>query len=320
MPSLAVCIACFNRRDQTLACLERLFAQRRPADMRLVVHLLDDASTDGTGAAVARAFPDVIIHQGDGHRYWAGGMRIVYGAALAEGHDFYLWMNDDALLLDDALWRAFSTLEHLQRTHGGAHVVVGAMRDQDGATTYGGLARGSGLKPWRLRRIEPWPDAPRECDTLHGNFVLVPAAVALKVGNIPRAYRHSLADLDFGFSSRHAGFRIWVAPGHLGVTLANVVRRRGWLDPGLTLGGRLRSIEHPLGHPFWPSLFYNFRNFGPSGLLPVLSPYVRLLAAHLRSTWATGRGTARKAPPSSGLAGDPAPPLESVTLGADREG
>lgn len=300
MPSLAVCLACFNRRDQTLACLERLFAQRRPADMRLVVHLLDDASADGTGAAVAGAFPDVVIHRGDGNRYWAGGMRIAYGAALAEGHDFYLWMNDDALLLDDALWRAFSTLEDLRRTHGGDHVVFGAMRSQDGATTYGGIARGSGFRPWRMRPIAPWPHTPRECDTLHGNFVLVPSAVALKVGNIPPVYRHALADLDFGFSVRRAGYRLWIAPEHMGITQPNTARRKGWLDPGMTLAARLKAIEHPLGHPFRPSLTYNLRNFGLWGLLAVAAPYAALLGAHLRKARAPERT------PALGNAGAPA--------------
>lgn len=316
MPSLAVCIACFNRRVLTLKCLESLFAQRLPNALRLVVHLLDDGSTDGTGAAVAEAFPQVILHQGDGNLYWAGGMRLVHGLALAEGHDYFLWLNDDAELFEDALPRAFATLEDLRRRHGGEHLVVGAMRDPEGTTTYSGFARGPRLAPWRLRRMEPHPDTPLPCDTTNGNFVLIPAAAAHAIGNIPRAYRQSLADLDLGFRARRLGFGLWIAPKHFGITLPNTARQRWWLAPGLGLSERLRSIEQPLGHPFWPNLTYNWRSFGAWGLLGALAPYVSLLRAHVAS-WGKREDPEHPREPSS-----PPPPVvpDPSFYGAGRDG
>ncbi|MBU2135728.1 MAG: glycosyltransferase [Alphaproteobacteria bacterium] len=54
---IAVVMACYNRRDTTLRCLRSLFAQLEPT-VSLDVYLLDDASSDGTGAAVRAEFPN----------------------------------------------------------------------------------------------------------------------------------------------------------------------------------------------------------------------------------------------------------------------
>ena len=53
---IAAIMAVHNRRDLTLACLDSLRAQRLP-DGTLDVFVLDDASTDGTAAAVLDAIP-----------------------------------------------------------------------------------------------------------------------------------------------------------------------------------------------------------------------------------------------------------------------
>ena len=51
---IAAVMAVHNRRDLTLACLDSLRAQQL-AGGTLDVFVLDDASTDGTAAAVSRA-------------------------------------------------------------------------------------------------------------------------------------------------------------------------------------------------------------------------------------------------------------------------
>jgi GT2 family glycosyltransferase len=100
-------MAAYNHRELTLACLRSLEAQQVPGG-ELDVFVLDDASSDGTGQAIAEQFPQVNVLRGDGHLYWNGGMRRAFGAAIERDYDHYLWMNDDtsldagavALLLD----------------------------------------------------------------------------------------------------------------------------------------------------------------------------------------------------------------------------
>ncbi len=58
-------IPVYNRREITLQALRSL---RRIDDQGLNVHIIvvDDGSTDGTGEAIRRDFPEVQIVEGDG--------------------------------------------------------------------------------------------------------------------------------------------------------------------------------------------------------------------------------------------------------------
>lgn len=283
MTSIAVCIASFNRRDRTLACLQRLYTAELPEDMTVTVHLLDDGSSDGTAAAVAEAFPQVRLHHGDGNYFWAGGMRVAYGAALAERHDYYVWLNDDVELFDDTLKRAIETERALRRAHGGEHVIVGAMCARDlQTTTYSGFVRASALLPWKFKRIPPAPDKPIECDTLNGNFVLIPAAVAHKLGNIDPSFVQMHADLVLGLTARRAGARNWVMPGHAGICDANVAGRKNWRAPGLSLSERLKMMEHPLGYPLKSNIAFS-RYFSLWAPVMIAAPYIGFLRAALTS-------------------------------------
>ncbi len=78
---VAAVLACHNRVDSTLAALRALHAQEGVERVDLSVHLLDDASTDGTADRVADEFPKVTVHHGDGNRYWNGGMRVACAAS-----------------------------------------------------------------------------------------------------------------------------------------------------------------------------------------------------------------------------------------------
>ncbi|MFC7698619.1 glycosyltransferase family 2 protein [Bradyrhizobium sp. GCM10028915] len=281
MQSIAICITSFNRRSRTLACLRRIYGLELPGGTSLRVHLLDDASSDGTADAVAVAFPQVQLHHGDGAHYWAGGMRIAYAAALAEGHDYYVWLNDDVELFSDAMVRALSTLENLRSVHGGEHVIVGAMCDRERqGPTYSGYSQPSRLFPWKLRKLPPLPDRPRECFTLNGNFVLIPSEIAHKIGNIDPAYIQMHADLALGILARRNGARNWILPGFVGVCELNVSGRKDWTAPGLSISERFKRMEHPLGFPLRPNLAYS-RHFKGWAPIVVAAPYLGLIRAAL---------------------------------------
>src|ERR1700757_19038 len=100
-------LACsYNRKDKTIRFLTSLFSQTLPEGYSLDVYLLDDSSTDGTADYVRTHFPDVTIIEGTGSLYWAGGMRTVWRAAMKhDEYDFFLLLNDDVHLADDAISR-----------------------------------------------------------------------------------------------------------------------------------------------------------------------------------------------------------------------
>lgn len=284
MGTVAVCIASFNRRERTLECLTKLYGAALPDGLSLVVHLLDDDSSDGTAAAVEARFPKVCLHRGEGNCFWAGGMRIAYGAALAERHDYYIWLNDDVELFADTLKRAIIALENVSSQLGGEHIVIGALRAREReTTTYSGFVRASRIFPWKFRRIDPDPDRPRECETINGNFVLIPGAVAQRLGNINSSYIQMHADLDLGLAARRADVRNWVLPGYAGICDANLSGRKDWKAPGLSFSERLRIMEHPLGYPLKANIAYS-RNFGWWAPIMVAAPYVALVRATLIPT------------------------------------
>jgi GT2 family glycosyltransferase len=281
--SIAVCIAAFNRREKTLLCLSHLRNAFEQTDFKSTIYLLDDASSDGTAEVVAKSFPQIKVLHGDGQHYWAGGMRVAYGEALKNHHDYYIWLNDDVILDDDSILRAVSTIQDLTTEHGSSHIIVGAMRDPVLQTmTYSGLVKKPRALPWKFTKIAPWPDRARPCDTVNGNFILIPREVAQKIGNIPSAYVQTLADFDFGLTAKRAAIRCWIAPDFLGQCSANETGRNNWKSKGLTLREKWIKLEHPLGYPFWPNFTFARRNFPLCLPLLVAAPYFSLLKSHFK--------------------------------------
>ena len=144
---LAVLMTCHNRVATTLECLKRLIPQLGNADK---VFLVDDGSTDGTGAKVRSEFPMIRVIDADGTLYWAKGMRKAWETAAEEHSDWdaYLWLNDDTMLSGDAIATMLSAND-------GKSLVVGELHDADGKAVYG-------------LNVNGW---------VNGNCVLVPKAI-----------------------------------------------------------------------------------------------------------------------------------------------
>lgn len=279
--SLAVLIACHNRREVTLRCLGGLRDQ--DASIALEVFLVDDGSTDGTADAVRAQFPDVHIVQGSGTLYWVGGMRLAYDAALAAGFEDMLWLNDDVTLASDAVRRLLATLSTVASAPEPDAIVVGAVRDPVlGTTAYSGLRRVGRFRHLLLVRVEP-QDEPVRCNTHHGNVVLVPAAVRRSIGNLDGRYTHAMADVDYGLRASALGHPVWLAPGFVG-TCAQNFQRAAWEDPAIPRRERLRAVLGPKGRPIREWVHHSRQHGGPLWFVHAVSPYTRALFGSTRAT------------------------------------
>ena len=78
---IAAVMAVHNRRDLTLACLDSLRAQQL-LDGTLDVFVLDDASNDGTAAALVERHPDVQVAPGG----WPAVLERRHAARFRPGH------------------------------------------------------------------------------------------------------------------------------------------------------------------------------------------------------------------------------------------
>ena len=224
--TIAVLMTCHNRVNTTCECLRRLVSQLGDGDK---VFLVDDGSTDGTGAKVRSEYPTIRVVDADGSLYWAKGMRRAWAAAIAERKDWdaYLWLNDDTMLAPDALAR-------MSEKNDGKNLVVGNLVDSTGREIYG-------------LNVNGW---------VNGNCVLVPRAIYERIGMICGEYSHAWADSDYACQAKRAGFAI-IGAGVVGTTEWHPLRPA---LAGKSFAERWRLLFDPKGwnlHDLW---LYRRRN------------------------------------------------------------
>jgi len=93
-PRVAAVVVTYNRRDLLLESLAAVLAQTRAPDKVIVV---DNASEDGTAAAVRDRFPSVHLAELRRNSGGAGGFAGGMALALADGADLIWLMDDDTV-------------------------------------------------------------------------------------------------------------------------------------------------------------------------------------------------------------------------------
>ena len=262
---ISAILTCFNRREKTLASLKLWFGQRVPPDVLLHAVVVDDGSSDGTGEAIRREFPQVELIQGTGSLYWCGGMRVAWQAAAVGNPDYYVLVNDDTLLEPFALEELLKAAPAPEVRR----IVVGAIRDPEcGEASYGGWSRLSGLIPPTGRF--------QDCETFTANCALIPRAVYQEMGGLHGAYTHGMGDFDYGYQAAKKGIGILQTPGFVGDCARNSWKNT-WRDQSLPMAERLKRLQSPKGLPWKEWVIYNRRNQGWKWPLFAVSPVLRIL-------------------------------------------
>jgi len=271
---IAALMTCHNRVACTTQSVRALKAQAVPG-VSVDLFLVDDGSRDGTAQAIREVIPDATVLAGDGNLFWCGGVRWAFDEAIRKGYDFYLWLNDDTTLDEDALVRLMDTYRAVSADVFDATIVVGSTRDpKTGLFTYGGWSRyrkPTGLISWK--KTPPNMDAPLSCDTMNGNCVLISKSVVERIGNIDVAFIHAMGDLDYGLRAIKSGCRIYIAPGYYGTCASNEQAglRAGSQAP---LSARWKQLLGPKGFPIKAWGVFTYRHKGPLWFLAWLAPYV----------------------------------------------
>lgn len=216
-----IIMACHNRRESTLSCIQSALDSATEASLEVSVTLYDDGSYDSTADAVSARFPGTRILAGTGAEYWAKSMAIAESAVLTsiqgcDNEDSYIvWLNDDVVLDPDA----FRRLRELALEYPD-HILVGAMRDPDSLeVTYSGLQR-RGLHPLSFE-LHPISSMPQTVKVFNGNLVMVPVKAAEVVGGIDGGYSHAFADIDYGFRAGSKSIGVMLAAGSYGTCPRN---------------------------------------------------------------------------------------------------
>lgn len=101
-PYIVTVVLNTNHRADTLACLASLH-QLTYKHYKIIV--LDNASTDGSVEAIRARFPTVQIIALTDNRGYAGNNNVGIHAAVAQGADWVLVLNEDTLLAPDCFTR-----------------------------------------------------------------------------------------------------------------------------------------------------------------------------------------------------------------------
>lgn len=236
MRRIAIILTVHNRKHSTLQCLTKLFSQAIPSDCDLCVYMTDDGCTDGTPEAVKELFPQVHIIKGDGNLFWTRGMWTAWNEAAKEDFDYYLWLNDDTMLHDNAITEIINeSLEAFDKA-----VITGATCSiLTGNCTYGLYYKGKLLEPNGLFQSG---------DGMNGNFVLVPKYVFDILGNLDPYYPHAGGDTDYGLRAIENGIPVCLSKKYIG-TCEKHPSLEKWCDPQTPFSIRWKSLNKPKGMP-----------------------------------------------------------------------
>ena len=185
---------------------------------------------------------------------------MAFAAAMEHDYDYYLWLNDDTVLNENALQVLLDSSSGVREQIGKDAIIVGSCHDhKTHVHSYGGVLRdGTIVKP---------DDFLQPCDTMNGNIVLVPRAVSNALGNISTEFAHYFGDFDYGLRAMKVGFSVWIAPGYQGVCSRDNDSCKPWYDPQIPLCERLRCLYGPKGMP--PREYYLFAKQRNTFLWPI---------------------------------------------------
>ena len=267
IPTIAVLLTCHNRKDKTLQCLQALYAQQElDTAYTLAVFLVDDACTDGTPEAVRSQFPEVTVIAGNGQLYWNRGMHKAWEtAADTKDFDYYLWLNDDTFLFENAI----QTLLAGGQLSNATSVVCGSTLSLiTNMLSYGGYSK-------KLQKVIPNGNL-QEVHIINGNVVLVPKFVFQTVGILDKRFPHAIGDFEYGLRVRKYNLKCYIAGDFIGSCEGDDILPL-WCSPKASLNQRIKSLYSPLGnsHPYYYFIF-EYKYFG------IFTALKHFLTIHLR--------------------------------------
>ena len=215
MIQLAILLTSYNRKEKTLACLRSVYSQEDISNVNFEIYLVDDNSTDGTGQAVKIEFPNVHVFKGNGDLFWAGGMRYAWREAIKtkKSFDYFLLLNDDTLLLNDAFKNLVADLKTMKNEQ---CILIGSTKDKiSGNFSYGGRLLKNGYIS-RAEVVKPNSVSPQLCHLGNANIMLVPTKVVDKIGILSDVYTHSFADYDYTLKAKKAGIPSYICTYYCG--------------------------------------------------------------------------------------------------------
>ena len=213
LTAVSVVVLSWNRRQDTLDCLASLALTTYPA---LSVICVDNGSSDGSPDAVAASFPDVRLVRLDANAGFAGGMNAGIRAALEDGAEHVLTLNNDMVVAPDLVEPLVAAVAH--DTLAGAACSQVLFADPPDRVWYAGARyrerRGHHGRHVHYGEQPLQPDAPPYVtDRACAGAMLVPRAVFERVGLFDESLFAYAEDVDWSLRARADRLHVLVVPG-----------------------------------------------------------------------------------------------------------
>ena len=220
-PELTVMVISFNTRELTLRCLETLHAGTRATRFRTMVW--DNASSDGSADAVARAFPQVtLIRSPENVGFARANNRIAEAATTA----WLLLLNTDTEVFDGAIDRlmAFARARPENGIYGGRTLFPDGSLNPTSCwmamSPWSAFCHATGLVAafkasalFNTEGIGGWQrDSVRAVDIVTGCFLLVPTAVWRALDGFDPQFFMYGEEVDLCHRARARGWQPIVTP------------------------------------------------------------------------------------------------------------
>lgn len=208
---IAAVMPVFNRVNETLECIYRLISLQYDK-IEILVILVDDGSTDGTAFKVKEKFPNVIILQGNGNLWWAGGVN--KGLRYIENNitcDYILILNNDTLFLKNTLEKMIEVIRRNVKI-----VCCAVVIDEESGRIYAAGQEIKGffqeLKPlYKGEYINKHYNEIIECDSVGSRFVLMPKRIVGDIGFFDQnRFPHGYSDFEYFLRAKKAKYKILV--------------------------------------------------------------------------------------------------------------
>jgi GT2 family glycosyltransferase len=267
-PVLSIVVVSYNTSAMTLACLRSIRAETRVAHETIVI---DNASTDGSAAAVAAEFPDVVLMaETVNHGFGPANNR----AALRARGDYLLLLNPDTVILRGAIDR----LVDFARARPEARIWGGRTVFADGTLNFTSCFRRMSLWNMFCRTSglsAAFPDSPlfhsegyggwdrrgeREVDIVTGCFLMLERSLWEALGGFDPAYFMYGEEVDLCLRARALHGARPAVTGAAEIVHYQGASHQAQADKIIRLyKGKLTLIRHHFSGPARPVAAFLFR-------------------------------------------------------------
>ena len=287
---VAAVVLAWNGREDTLACLRAL---QRATYPELSIVVVDNGSTDGGPEAVAAEFPAVRLLPLGENRGFAGGVNAGADAALGDGADAVLLLNNDATVEPGFL----ESLVDVACADGVGAACAQILDSATGRIWYAGASydprrghqgrhTGYGDPP-----LSP-ATAPYETERACGGAMLIPRAALEEVGPLDETLFAYAEDVDWSLRARAAGVPLRLSDAR--ATHAVGSSTSGAVHAYYSTRNRLWFLERERGRPV--ARREAVRTAARAAVRGMVAPGVARARLEGVADWARGRMGRRRYP------------------------